>query len=118
MRTKLKLIYILPGLFVAAFLTLVLIGNLGPSVACHDKLDFVKSSFNGMVLSKFLDRENHNYRTIIYSIKGDSVLTRLLDDTSAYFTTVKKGDIVEKKAGSEYLLVNKHDMFKINFDCN
>ncbi|WP_184550390.1 hypothetical protein [Mucilaginibacter sp. FT3.2] len=92
---KQKIIYILPGLFAIAFIALVLIGNVGPSEACKDRMDFVGSTYKAIVIKKYLDKENHNYKTILYSNNKLSIM-RLMDDTSGY--SVPAGSLGEDPA--------------------
>jgi hypothetical protein len=114
---KRKIIYILPGLFAIAFIALVLIGNIGPSKACKDRMDFVGSTYKAIVIKKYLDKKNHNYKTILYSNSNKLSIMRLIDDTSGYYEFVKSGDSVYKLKHSEYINVNNIKKFKIYFDC-
>jgi len=112
-----KIIYILPGLLLVAFAALVLIGNIGPSRACKDKMEFAGSTYKGIVVKKYLDKENHNYKTILYSNSNKLSITRLIDDTSGYYEFVTSGDSIYKIKNSEYINVNNINKFKIYFDC-
>ncbi len=115
---KFRLIYILPGLFAIALIALVLRGIFGPSEACYDKKLFVDSAYTGVIVKKYHDGENHNFRTILYSIGNKLSIMRLVDDTSGYYEFVKPGDSIYKLKNSEYINVNNTRTFTIYFDCN
>jgi len=114
---KKRIIFILPGLFAIAFISLVLIGNLGPSKACNDKKAFVNSAYKAVVIEKYLDKQNHNFRTIIFSNNHKLYTMVLVDDTSGYYEYSKAGDTIYKYQNSEYIDVNGMKKFKIHFDC-
>ena len=114
---KKRILYILPGLFGIAFISLVLIGNLGPSEACVDKKNFINSNYTGILKQKYLDKENHNYRTLVFSYNNTLFNMVLLDDTSGYYEYVKIGDTITKIKDNNYIQVNKSNKFKIYYNC-
>ncbi|WP_428329642.1 hypothetical protein [Mucilaginibacter sp.] len=112
-----KLTYIFPALFIVAFIALVLIGNLGPSKPCSDKSEFINSTYNAIVINKYLDEKNHNFKTVLYSTNNKLIEIRFIDDTSGYYEFVKPGDSILKSKNTDLLTVNHIKRFRINFDC-
>jgi spermidine/putrescine-binding protein len=115
---KKNLAYIFPGLFAVAFVSLVLVGNLGPSAACSEKKDFEGFNYTGIVNEKFNDKTNHNVRTLVFSVNQKLFNMILVDDTSGYYEYVKVGDTIIKLKNSDYIKVNHMKKFKIYFNCN
>src|ERR1700753_3743822 len=111
-----KIVYILPGLFVIVFICLVLIGNLGPSEACNEKKLFISSTYKAVVVKKYFDKQNHNFRTIVFSFHNKQFTMVLVDDTSGYFEHTNVGDTIYKGQNSEYIQVGAKK-FKVYFNC-
>ena len=112
-----KAIYIFPGLFALVPIVLLLIGNLGPSQPCKNKKEFILSAYKAVITDKYLDKKNHNYKTLLYSSNKKSFIMQFFDDTSGYYDYVKIGDTIYKTQNSDWIEVNGLKKFKIYFDC-
>lgn len=80
------------------------------------------NSFNGILVNKFIDKDNHLYKTI--SLLSNNRTTKILipqRDISKLYDYLMPGDSLIKKQGS--LIVNTYrkgnlKMFKIDFECD
>lgn len=112
-----KIVYVLPGIFALTFIALILVGNLGPSASCRDQRAFNDEEYTCIVKQKYVDKGNHDFRTLLLSDRNKLFKTIIVDDTSGYFEYVKPGDSIFKSKNSGYIWVNRAKKFKIYFIC-
>lgn len=85
---------------------------------CKEKEEFIKSSFECQVNKKYVDYENHAFRTINFLDCKSFILKG--SETSGLFEFVNEGDILMKKYGTEEVVVIRGDeqfVFKIYLPC-
>jgi len=91
---------------------------LNDSYACSKSDEFRKMEYSGIVSKKFIDQENHRFRTILF--KEDVSDMVLADDTSSFYVFVNPGDSIVKKKNDDYVSLfraSKIYTFKIYFGC-
>jgi hypothetical protein len=69
----------------------------------------IKLSFRSVLKDKYIDTENHNYKTCIL-LEGTDTLTLFLDfDKSGLFNYLEVGDSVFKNSGDSLIIVKRRD---------
>lgn len=74
---------------------------------CSPFYDSINEEYNGKVVAKYWDKNNHMYETI--ELESERVTINPFDRT-AYFDSIEIGDIVVKNKGSlKYFIVKEND---------
>ena len=84
---------------------------------CREKERARDQSFNGDLKDKYLDSQNHNYRTIV--IRTDSGLKKswfLTMEQSGVFDKLNIGDSIVKEKGQLTITINSIN-FNLKYDC-
>ena len=80
--------------------------------------EFGKQKFNGKIVNKYIDTNNHNYQMLIiqkYDLRDSLAFNT---DLSGFYDYIKTNDTVEKVENSnEIKIINRDTSFFINFDC-
>ena len=113
MENKIK--YIIVSVCIIPILFLFTYSLFQPPHLCNLYTEFKESNYQGIVVDKYIDKENHNTRTIIIK-SNEEIFTMILPrDTSSFYTTVILGDTVIKKAGYEFIAIkNNLSVMKFN----
>lgn len=107
------------GVFVVS-VTFTLIYNslFASSSDCKEAQDFLKDSYNGILLNKSLDQNNHD-KIILTITKNSKPLTIILPNDPTFFGFIKTGDSLVKTKNEDFIGVHRPSIttnFKINFD--
>lgn len=84
---------------------------------CSKLEKFYKSTFNGIILKKFINQKNHNTETIIFGNTQELIMYR---KGGLFYENLLVGDSISKELNTDTIIVysngniTKH---KINFDC-
>jgi len=80
--------------------------------------DYIEKEYFGRITDKFYDKDNHNYRTIMYNHNEKLIFTI---EKSGLFEFAKINDSISKNRGSNIVKIyrnNKAYDFKIDFGCD
>lgn len=99
---------------------LIIVNNdkLNTSLACAKLEEFKNEEYDELVLRKYIDEENHQFRTIELNNKKTLVLAR---DTSGFYNFIQQNDSIVKRKGTDILMVyrlNTVHRFKIYYGCS
>ncbi len=115
---KAKFLYIIISLIIVSVWLINKVYNHGN---CHDaeKMEF-KNNYKGIVLKKYIDNENHNYK--IVEIQNGRIHKELMDwDKSGLFEFVQKGDSILKELNTLEVKVFRNNVkttFIIDYGCS
>lgn len=119
---KHKVSYIIVG---GVFLFFVIKGTIESSHSRCDVLnEFMPYNYNGLVIDKYVDSNNHSTKTVIIKNFDESVpdTLDLLDwDTTGVYYEINKNDTIYKKQGTNTIhLSNKNgkSAYTLDFGCN
>ena len=116
-----KLAYILPGIFtVIIFIFIVFENFFQPSYWCKMEKEFNEANYKGIVVKKFIDKENHSQKTIQIKSSNEIFSIDLDSDRSGYFEYAKIGDTILKPTNKSMLQTirnKKTRYFTISFGC-
>ena len=89
---------------------------------CDTYKTFLQFSYEGIIIQKYIDSNEHSMRTVEIQNFKDSVVQKLtLDfDKTGFFNRIRVGDTIYKKFNSDTVyLSNKgtKDLYIINFGC-
>lgn len=119
MEKKVK--YII-GIFLISPVVFLLIYSLFiPSGLCQLTIDFKKANYQGVLIDKYIDRENHGTKTLIIKVKDENIALILPRDTINLFEYVLIGDTITKKIDEDYIIVSRNNTrkkAKIYFGCD
>lgn len=73
------------------------------------------TEYIGVILSKYVDENNHNRETIIIKNNYDEIKTIWNADKSGFFEFVTENDSIVKKSGSYIIEVYKNDSLLKSF---
>ena len=75
---------------------------INQDIRCHIKEEMEKTEFNGIVLKKLLDYNNHGYPEIEFKSLSNSKIIKVyfIREESGFFNNIQIGDTVCKKVGS------------------
>jgi len=73
------------------------------------------TEYIGVILSKYVDKNNHNRETIIIKNNYDEIKTIWNADKSGFFEFVTENDSIVKKSGSYIIEVYKNDSLLKSF---
>ena len=69
-------------------------------------------NFRSSILDKYIDHENHNYKTCILLEGTDTLILYLDFDKSGLFEYLRKGDSIFKKPGDSLIIVKRGNISK------
>ena len=69
----------------------------------------LKLSINGFLINKYIDYENHEYKTCVIQENIDTLTVLLNFDRSGLFNYLKVGDSVFKDIGDSLIVVKRRD---------
>jgi hypothetical protein len=78
-------------------------------------------SYNGIVIKKYIDTENHSHKTIKLLRSGDTLTRIFTEDISGFYEYVQIGDNISKKEGSYdiKLFTGREDtIFTLDYGCD
>jgi hypothetical protein len=104
---------------IACMITIILtVGQTSNICEMHKDLFFAHIR-SGVVIEKFIDKENHSFETIVIK-DGDTSLTLLLipDANDRDFDHINVSDSITKSANSFRFIINKKYEFEFQIDCN
>lgn len=116
-----KFAYIFLLIFFVIMIIFIMYENFfQPSYWCKLSKEFKESSYRGVVVKKFIDKENHSAKMILIK-HNDKIIDMNLDsDTTSYFEYVNVGDSIIKAKESVNLEVIKRNQikdFSLYFGC-
>lgn len=86
----------------------------------HEKFceNFLKSKFSGKIIKKYINHQEHLYKTLVYlkvTVKDSMTFNT---DQSDFYSFVDVGDsIIKIEHSNEIRIANKDTSFLINFNC-
>ncbi|MCU0397149.1 MAG: hypothetical protein MUC73_03505 [Cyclobacteriaceae bacterium] len=97
---------------------LLTVGKTSDICKMHEEL-FHAHLTSGVVINKFLDKENHSFETVVIQ-EGDKSFTLLLvpDANDKDFEHIKVKDKITKNLNSFRFVVNGEYEFEFQIDCN
>lgn len=89
---------------------------------CNAYQDFLKDSYNGIVVKKYINREQHSYKTVeIKNLTDSKINVFLLDfDISCFYDKININDTIYKEHGNNTIyLTNKNgkSISVLDFGC-
>jgi hypothetical protein len=97
------------------FIYVIDYNHVGP---CAFKKTYKKREIKGVLSSKFIAEDNHNYKT--FKIKGDTEENILLNNDLDAYNYLEEGDSINKPLNSVTLNIfreNQHTQFELTFGC-
>lgn len=107
--------------FIALLICIIVINLLVPSEVehlCNMEESMKNRYINGTVKRTYIDRENHNYRIVVYHPSSKNLNIRriyLTLATNNLFKTLKPGDHIQKEKGSLVVVINGDKRILIDF---
>jgi hypothetical protein len=84
-----------------------------PSTIRSKKFDRdVLAAFNGVVLGKYIDTKNHNYKTCLILAAHDTIKVLLDFDRSGLYSYLNEGDSIMKSSGNSKIIVIRNNISK------
>jgi hypothetical protein len=80
----------------------------------------MKQDFNGPVIQKFKDFDNHNYNALLILDKNKKVNTKLffINEKSGFYDMVNVGDTLKKTYDSLFIInISRKETFILKYDC-
>lgn len=100
------------------FISIVIIYKFGlPSPECRVENRYKSDSYNGVIIKKFIDHDNHNYRTLVLK-NGRKIV---IIEKSGFFNYVQIGDSINKVKGNLEIQTFRHEedtTFLIDCGCD
>lgn len=109
-------VLIIPGVMLYIIVTLIFRpeGDQLQEIRCNNKKRATEEAFEGVIVSKFLDEENHLYKTIEYSNSNGVFRSYLFaTETSRLYDSVIVGDKVVKQGGSLEVTIQREGKDKV-----
>ena len=97
---------------------------LKKNVRCDAYDEFLQMSFNGVVYEKFIDYEQHSYKTVIFrNFEKPTSAKILLDlDLSELYNNINVTDTIYKEVNNDSVFkirnMQKFLISKVDFGCN
>lgn len=84
-----------------------------PSIIRSEKINRdVLLAFNGVVLDKYIDVINHNYKTCLIHANNDTIKVLLDFDRSGLYSYINEGDSIIKRSGTPKIIVIRNNISK------
>lgn len=118
MKGSWKLFLALISIVLISLLIIVNNDKFNTSLACAKSEEFKNQEYGGIMQKKYLDKDNHQVRTIKLKNEETIILAR---DTSIFYSFVQQNDSIVKERGMDFLNVyrmGKIYKFKIYFGCS
>jgi len=116
-KMKKKLIYLTPILLIAV--VFILLSYNKGSLICDRFSLFQGISYSGVVVQKFIDRENHAYPTVIIKDSSDVLVKiNLMFDTNNVYDAINIGDTIQKVKGVNFFVRNSIDTLIVDYGEN
>jgi len=116
------IIFVISSVFIVTFFTLWGVENIpSQEELCKAGVDFYKQeAYTGIVIDKFIDKEQHNYKKVIIEEDFNDKVVYLDADVGGVYNYIMIGDSLMKNKGELFLLVNrkgKDTLIDFKFRC-
>lgn len=94
--------------------------NIGHKGQCDDLKKFCEEEYRGVVFDKYLNKNNHNFETIIIDCQGEKRTIILPRDTSGFYNFISIKDSIVKNKLDCFTKVYKQNSeirFYISWGC-
>ncbi|HMJ47486.1 MAG TPA: hypothetical protein VK498_09160 [Ferruginibacter sp.] len=116
-----------PAFIVCAVTTIFLIKVI-PGITKNDRCDaydeFLLWSFNGVVVQKYIDTEQHSYKTVVIRDLENGIFNKVIIDSyiSNLYNEINLNDTLYKKVQNDsvFKITNRNKVLisKVDFGCN
>jgi hypothetical protein len=88
-------------------------------IKCNSKNEMLEQSFDGVILYKGKNKENHNFETIYLDEQGRIREVITVNEKSGFFKIVSKGDNIKKLTNELKVRIIREDtiIHSLNYDC-
>lgn len=120
MPTKKTYSFIIIALLLMPLIIMFVYSLFIPTRECERKIEFLNQEYNGVVIKKYKDRNNHGLRTLSISTGNTELGYILVNDTSLFYEDIKVGDTVVKRKYLNFVDLHKGltiKRYRIFFRC-
>lgn len=97
---------------------LLTVGRTSDICKMHKEL-FLTQLESGLVVKKFVDKENHSFETVVIEEHGKSFTLLLIPDANDKdFERIRVNDRITKRANSFQFVINNDYEFQYKVDCD